>query len=223
MASKGNDRHMKALESPAYMGVHRKDSKYVMKARAGRHSRERSLPIVVFLKREGLARTTSDAIKILNDGKVSVDGKRVRDVKYPVGLSDVITVGEAHYLVGINSNSRSVFAKAEKPDEMTYKLVRKYIGKGGKLMFGLHDGSVVGGNGEARVNDSVRIGTDRKVRAVLRLEKGAKCVVIAGVNVGAEGKVEDIKEGNMHSEKSVIVASKGGTFETTVSNVMVTG
>lgn len=222
MASKGNDRHMKALESPTYMGVHRKASKYVMKARAGRHSRERSLPVTVFLKREGLVASTSDAVKLLRDGKVLLNGKRIRDPKYPIGLSDVVTVGEEHYSVGINSNAKAVFSRTDRASETIYKLVRKYKGRKGRIMFGLHDGSVVEGSNSAGVNDSVRL-SGTKVAGVLKLQKGAKCVVIAGVNVGAEGTVEGVKEGNMHSDKSVTVASKGGTFETTVRNVMVTG
>ncbi len=222
MASKGNDRHMKALESPTYLGIHRKASKYIMKTRAGRHSMDRSLPMAVFLKKEGLVDSTADAKKVLSDSKVKVNGKVIRDVKYPIGLSDVITVGDAHYVVGINENAKAVFSKTEKHDEATYKLIRKYKDRKGKLMFGLHDGSVVPGSADAKVNDSICIGSDRKIRKVLRLEKGAKCVVIAGVNVGIEGKVEDIKEGNMHSPKSITVSSKQGTFETIVKNVMVT-
>ncbi len=221
MASKGNDRHMKSLEMPIYFGTGRKANKYVMKTRPGRHTMDKSLPIALFLKKENFVQTTSDAKKVLNSGRIKVNGKMIRDHKHPIGLSDIIGVGPSSYLVGINKNAKATFTKIENPD-LVYSIVRKYKSRGGKIMFCLHDGSAVEGNSDGKVNDSVLLGTDRKIKKVIKLEKGARALVIAGVNVGAEGAIREVKDGTARTSKSVIVESQGGSFETIIRNVMVT-
>lgn len=223
MASKGNKRHMKTITSPRFIGAKKKATAYIMKARAGRHSRERSVPIAQFMKANGIAGSTSEAKRALIASELQVNGKPVRDPRYPIGLNDVITVrrNSESYLVGVDRYAKSSFTKVDGPKVMTYKLIRKYRTKGGKLMFSLNDGSIVEGSKEGRVNDSVQIDSARKIVGLLKFEKGASCVVINGVHVGASGTIKEIREGNMHAAKGVTIESDNSTFETIVSNVMV--
>ena len=47
MASKGNSRHIKNLNAPRYFAVPRKESKYVVKADAGRHTLDKSIALIL--------------------------------------------------------------------------------------------------------------------------------------------------------------------------------
>jgi ribosomal protein S4E len=50
----------------------------------------------------------------------------------------------------------------------------------------------------------------------------SKCIIIDGVHVGASGIIQEIKQGSMHSPKSVMVkGSDGSSFETLAKNIMV--
>ena len=176
------------------------------------------------MKSQGIAGTTMEAKEAVSRSEIQVNGHDIRDYKYPIGLSDVITVKKSSesYLVGIDRYAKATYSKADPGKALTYKLIRKYRAKGGKVMFGLHDGSIVEGDGNGRVNDSVEIDKARKIVALLKFEKGAHCIVIDGVHVGAKGTIKDIKDGSMHAPKGVTVESDGAAFETIVKNIMVT-
>lgn len=225
MAKKGNRRHVKSLNAPKYFGVYRKFTAYVIKPKAGRHTLDKSVAITLFMKFKGLTKTTKEAKKIINAKNVLVNGKVVTDIKYPVGLNDVITLANSNesYLVGIDSHGRASFDKTDKEvKERTYKIIRKYKTKKGKVMFGLHDGSLIPGGKEANVSDSVKLDLKNKVTKVLPLSKGAKCLVIEGVHTGATGMIKDIKAGSMKVGKIVLIEQEGGSaFETLVRNIMV--
>ncbi len=198
MGNKGNNRHMKSLNAPKYFGVYRKYTKYVVKPKAGRHTLDKSVPLSLFMKYKEFAKTTRDMKKIMSNNGVQVNGKPVHDLKYPLGLSDVITFKETPdaFVVGVENHGRASFTKVEKAQkERTYKIIRKYKTTKGKIIFGLHDGSIIPGSNDGKVNDSVEIGRKNTAAKILKFGKGAKCLVIDGVHVGNAGTIKDIKAG----------------------------
>ena len=72
------------------------------------------------------------------------------------------------------------------------------------------------------VNDSVIL-KDGKIEKTLKLAPGARCAVVDGVHVGAEGTVVNLVEGTMHKSRSLVIESGSSKFETLVRNIMVTG
>ncbi len=225
MARKGNKRHMKSLNAPRYFGIHKKASKYVIKPDAGRHTLERSIPVALFMKRLGIAKTSGEAKKLVIGREITVNGKPISGIGYPIGLNDIVAVkatGES-YSVGISGGAKVLLERMEKgADERVCKIVGKYRTKGGKLMLRLHDGTTIEGSLEGAVDDSVKIDMDNKVKRLLKLDKDSKCLVIDGMHVGARGTIAEIKKGSMHSDKSVVVEGQDGSFETRVRNIMVT-
>lgn len=227
MASKGNKRHMKGLTATKYLSVKRKVHVYVAKPNAGRHSLERSIPLVLFAEKIGVAATRASATKLIKKKAFLVNKKTVADPKYPIGLNDYVEVegqNEA-YLVGINERSQVSIEKRgkENAEKRLCKVVQKFKAKGGAIMIRLHDGTVIKASNDIRVNDSVIIDPKNNIREVIRLGNGRKCLVISGVHVGTSGTIKEIKEGTAKTNPSVLVESGNWGFETLTKNVMVVG
>ncbi|MCL5112248.1 MAG: S4 domain-containing protein [Candidatus Marsarchaeota archaeon] len=224
MAGKGNKRHLKSIAAPKYFAVHRKEFDYVRKPNAGRHSAERSVALSYALKQIGHVSTTADADRAIKRGSIEVNGRVVREPKYPVGLSDVISVGpdKVSKRLGINNLGKMVFDEVSEKDDIaanTYKVVGKYKAGAGRLILRLHDGRNV--EADARTNDSVVL-KGGKVAKVLKLEKGARCFVIDGVHVGAYGTVSQLNKGDRKRDASVVINPESGEqFETLVKNIMI--
>ncbi len=224
MAKKGNKRHLKALAAPKFLNIHKKETKYVAKAAPGRHSAEKALPLLLVLKQLGIAKITKDAKKVIKGKLVSVNGKAVRDYRYPVGINDVISINGVNYAVSINRLGKATYEKLEGNEaEMPFKIVRKYKAKG-KLMLQLHDGKNINADkfADASINDSLVVALPSgEARALLKLEKDAKCFVIDGIHVGVKGIIKEVKKGDMHTPTTVIVEYGNESFETPVNNIMV--
>jgi small subunit ribosomal protein S4e len=219
---------MKALNSPDYFFVERKaHGAYVAKPSPGRHTLDRCITLKLFAVKAGIAENSDQAHAAIKHGHISVNGKKIKNPKYPVGINDVIESipSKKYYTVGINERGQVSISEAEKEGmhHHIYRVVGKYRASGSKLMLRLHDGSAVHAKGEAKVNDSVVLEHGQhSVSEILPLKVGAKCLVIDGVHVGTQGKVTELKPGNMHSGASaVIVHSKDQSFETLVKNILV--
>ena len=228
MANKGNSRHIKSLASPEYFSIHRKaGGRYVVKPVPGRHSVEKSVALSLFVKKLGVARTTSEATAVIRGGGVIVNGKAIKEAKYPVGMNDHIALVADNklYEAGINGRGQLSFKEVkESAPTQQYKVVGKYKGKKDTMMIRLHDGRSMKSDGKIDRNDSVVLDKSMAVKGVLKMKENAKCIIIDGVHVGAEGKVVEIREGNMHKGAAALIeSSHGERFETLVRNLMVIG
>jgi small subunit ribosomal protein S4e len=227
MGKKGNVRHFKSLSAPLYLGIHRKGSVYVTKPNGGRHTIDKSIALVMLVKRLGIApENNTETERIIRRGLILVNNKVIREPSYPVGLNDIIEVAneKKHFKIGINDRSKIEISEMQKPDydNMLYKVTGKYKTKKEAIMLRLHDGSVVKGVKGVDVNDSVIVNSKGAVSKVLKLEKGAKCIVIDGVHAGTSGKITDITEGTLHMRHSATIQQKDGKdIITIVKNMMV--
>jgi small subunit ribosomal protein S4e len=227
MASKGGSRHVKRLAVGPYSKVSRKTAAYLAKPRPGRHSLDGSVALLVVLRDKlGLASNSKEAKRIIVTGQIEVNGAKVTDEKYPVGFGDVIGLiptGES-YSIGIgNKGAISVEKLAGKSSAArTLKVVGKYAVRGNKIMARLLDGTVLESGNGVRVNDSVVL-EDGRIKKTLKLENGAKCLVIKGTHASETGKIKEIVKGSAVRAQTVRVESGAEEFETLVDNVMVVG
>ena len=223
MASKGNKRYIKSLNSPRFFAIHRKGNKYVVRQNPGRHSGSRSIALSLAVRKMGAAENAMEAERIIRSGLVSVNGAARREPKFPVGLNDMISAGGEDRSISIDSNGKIVMSKGKAGEARIYKIVGKYKERKGAVMLRLNDGSVFkAGKEEANVDDSVSL--SGKERRILRLGEGSSCSVIEGVHVGSAGTVKSIKPGSKHRQKSAVIeTNEGATFETLVKNIIVTG
>ncbi len=226
MARHGNSRHLNRLAASRFPRISRKTAKYLAKPRPGRHFLEGSVALLVVLRDKlGLASIKNEAKKIIKGGHVQINGKRVTDEKYPIGFGDAIKLLQSKetYEVAVGRYGDMKLQKVEgKEPSRLLKVVGKYLSKGNKLMVRLHDGSVINGTKEVKINDSVTLG-ERKIKSVIRFEKGAKCLVIKGAHTSETGVIKDIKAGSAVNPSAVRIESSSGEFETPTENVMVVG
>src|SRR3989442_2138221 len=93
MARKFGPRQLKREPSPGFWPIHRKEYTWAPRTRPGPHAREKSLPLMVIVRESlGLANIAKEAIKIISEGKVRVDGVVRRDRRVPVGLIGIVPI-----------------------------------------------------------------------------------------------------------------------------------
>ncbi len=224
MAKKGGTNHIKSLAAPEFFNINRKEETYVARPLPGRHNINSAVPLEEPLKQLGYSDNYSDAAKVIKSGKIKVNGKVIKEKKFPIGLSDVISIGTKNYLVSIDKFSHISFKEVKDPEYFIYKVVRKDKFKGNKIRVCLNSGTVIDAGEHAnKINpgDSVKIDKNNKIIEVIKMQKGAKCTVVSGVHVASSGSIEDIKQGNMHTGKVVIIKDDNGeVFETLEKNII---
>ena len=60
-------RHLKSYAAPKSWTLLRKITKWILRPQPGKHPLERSLPVGILLKQLGIAQTTREAKKIVNN------------------------------------------------------------------------------------------------------------------------------------------------------------
>ena len=220
--------HLKRYSMPGFWPLARKAESYVTTPVPGPHPKYSCIPLRVLLRDSLKAVETADeARRILNAGKVLVDKKIRKHPGFPVGLMDVIEVPDLHARYRVNMGKRGLVLEKIKDEETSYKLCRitgKSTVKGGMLQFSLHDGRTVLSKEPYMVGDSLMIGLPHQdVLKHFSLRKGEACLILAGRNMGATGKIKAMKESKSMLEKGTVTieTEKGKDIETLRSYVMV--
>jgi ribosomal protein S4E len=221
MGGKGNSRYLKRLNSPEFMGIHRKERAYITKPAAGRHNLQTCIALSVAAQKLGVADTTDEAKRAIRAKAFKINGNVITEPKYPVGLGDILETGTDTFKIWINKQGKIIFEPSKTKDPL-YKVVGKFKDKANKMMLRLHDGSVMAAKSDISVNDSVILKAG-KIEKTIKLAPGARCSVVAGVHVGKEGTVVNLVEGTMHKSRSLVIESGSAKFETLVRNILVTG
>ncbi|MEM0124414.1 MAG: S4 domain-containing protein, partial [Candidatus Micrarchaeaceae archaeon] len=210
-----------------YTKIKRKGFKYLKKPDPGRHTLESSIALItVITEKAGLANNAREAKSIIKKGLIEVNGKVVKSPGYPIGLEDVLHIksSDCYYRVSVGRGGTFLLAEIKKADAalQTLKVLGKYTEKKGRIMLRLHNGNVIEGKPEIRVNDSVIV-EQNKIKGIIKFEKGALCRAIKGVNAPETGRITDIKPGTSRRRAMVEVESAKGRFETSADNIMVVG
>jgi small subunit ribosomal protein S4e len=145
MGKKGPTRHLKREMTPPFWPIHRKERVWAVRASPGPHGLKVSSPLLVVIRDFlGYAETAKEATMLIKEGKVLVDGKTRRDIRYSVGLMDVVhlTDSEEYFRVLPEHGGRFVLHPISQ-DEAKFKLCQiagKTKVKGGRTQINLHDG-----------------------------------------------------------------------------------
>jgi len=191
--------HLKRLVTPKSWKLLKKKNTFVVRPKPGAHPAKLSMPISLLLKNIGYAKTTKEAKKILNNKTVLVDGNRVKEHKFPVGLMDVITfkdTKESFRIVLDKKGKLKIIPVDEK--EATLKISRikgKKVLSKGRVQLNLADNkNILVDKDVYKVGDSVLITVPfQEIKQHFKLEKGAAVYLIGGKNKGSKGKIESIE------------------------------
>lgn len=239
MGKKGGSRHLKRFPAPAFWPIHVKEFKWIVKPRPGPHPLKMCFPLSIIV-RDMLhyAKTQREAKIIISNGKIKIDGRIRKDVKFPVGLMDVVEIPDASsFFRVLPLLNKGLYLVPISKEEASYKLCRienKTTVKGGNIQLNLHDGR----NILIKVKDPkkpiedvyktfdvLQISLpDQTILKHLRFNEGAYALVIAGKNAGKHGRIIKIEEGTALRPSIVSIEGiNGELFQTIAEYTFVIG
>jgi small subunit ribosomal protein S4e len=193
----------------------------------------------VILIREilGYAKTAKEAIRIINTGRVKIDGIVRRDHRFPVGLMDVLQIeGAGQVFRVLPKPNRGLLPTPISDKESGFKLC-KIIGKrnieGGKIQINLHDGRSLilpGQTGRQKTDaeyapgGAIQLGLPKQnLMGMVPFQTGALGLVIDGRNQGIFGKITTITPGTHARPKIVKIETASEAFDTPAEYVIPVG
>ncbi|MGA9169721.1 MAG: 30S ribosomal protein S4e [Nitrososphaeraceae archaeon] len=229
MAKIGGDTRVKRQMAPTFWNIRRKKGRFVLRVKPGGHSKRRAYPLGIILRDVlKIANTMHEAERIVNGGKIKVDGIIRRDVNFGVGLMDIVelaSIGQAYRFVP--KDSRLLVPVSVNDDEKFKKLLKitsKVAIKGSKVQYGFHDGRTVISDQKMRVGDTCVVQLpESKINEHIEFERGSVVLVTSGVNAGGVGKVEDIRDGVFSLPKRALVSFAERSVELPVEIIMTVG
>ncbi len=209
--------HMKRLNAPRAWNIPRKGKVWAPRTVPGAHPKEKSVPLLVvirdMLKKADNAR---EAIKIIKEGKVLVDGRVIKEPKFGVGFMDVVSIPliEEYYRVLYDKKGRIVLEQIDE-SEKDFKLCKirnKTILKKGRLQLNLHDGrNQLADNDVYKTGDVIKITIpEQKIVKHIPLEKGSLVYLSGGKHAGITARVKEILPGTMTRKPIVVLESEDG-------------
>jgi len=197
--------YLKRFTAPRSWTILRKEYTYITKPTPGAHAIEDGMPLSVFLKILGQASTTSEAKRICDTTKVLVDGKRVKDHRFALGLMDVLSLADgSHHRIVLDAKGRLVMKviDAKHVASKPCRVLGKHVINGGKLQLTLSGGrAIITDKKDVKVGDTVVIALPKQsITHVLALKKGAKILLTGGKHIGTVGTVDSIQDGLVRYE-----------------------
>lgn len=223
--------HLSRLAAPASWPIKRKGTKWIAKPIPGPQKLELAMPLLVYLRDLlKLAFMRQNIKRILSKGYVLVNGKACKEVNFPVGLFDCISIPS------INKNYRVVLNKlgklglietsAEDAKKIILKVQGKSIIKGNKIQLSFSNGwSINTDKNDYLCGDSVLFDLEkRQVLKHFRFGRGQTAFIIQGAHVGQTGMIEGTKlEGVLKKSRMVTVSSESETWQTDAKDIFVIG
>lgn len=219
--------HQKRLSVPKSWKLGKKGYKWVSTTRPGPHSHARSLPLGIIIRNIlKIVDNSREGKRILSEGKVLVDGIPRKDLRFPVGLFDVITfplTDESYRMLQDEKGRLTLHKLSETNVNKLCRIDNKTTLKGGKIQLNLSDGTNILGSNEYGTKDSLILSIpDKQVLKHLQFKVGNLAMVVGGQHSGEIGKIKEIRE--VKSSRHNTVAISGETdFETIESYVIVIG
>ena len=188
---------LKRLAAPKWWPIERKTKRFTVPPR-GPYPKEFSLPLSVLLRDIfKLAETGKEARIIIKKGEVLVDGRKVKDPKFGVGIFDSIEIPSLKKSWrAIPKNGLSFIEIPENEKRLKVcKIIDKKTLKGNKNQLNLNDGRNILTKEKYSTQDSLLIELpEQKIVEHIKFEKGSTAMVLGGKNAGKISKVKEIEK-----------------------------
>lgn len=213
MAKMGSRKHLKRFKAPKTWPIHPKEDTWTVKPAPGTHAIEDALSLTLVIRDVlGLADNSREAKRIINSGNVLVDGRVIKDYKFPVGFMDIIEIpktGEA-YRILLDNKGRLQLKAIDDSTTKLCKIINKTTIKGGKTQLNLHDGkNIIVEEDTFSSGDviSVKI-EDNEIVDTFKLEEGATVLVTGGKHTGELGTVSEIIINESSKPNTILIENK---------------
>ncbi len=209
-------KHLKRLNAPRTLQLHRKEETWTVKSSPGPHPLEKSIPLSLIIRDYlNLADTLKETKRIIANGEILVDGIKRKSHKFPCGLMDVISIPKIKkdYRVLFNRRGKLTILPISSKDA-TWKLCRienKTIVKGKQIQLNLHDGNnKIVKKDEYKTGDVLKLSfKDQKIDDTFKFEKGTISMIIGGSHIGEVANIDDIEI--IYSSIPNLIKMKGKT------------
>ena len=205
----------------------------------GPHPIRECLPVVVVLRDIlHITRTGEEAEYIVSEGLIQVDGRRVTEKRFPLGLMDVLAMPKSQqYYRFVPAPRTGLSPRRIDMAEASFKL-RKIVGKtvlrGGQVQLNFHDGATLRvkvadprkpTEDVFKVGDSISFNVKSgEMLDQIRLTPGAYVLITGGRNMGLHGTLDSVNQATATSKAAVNVQVLGkGLVQTTLANVFAVG
>lgn len=192
-------RHLKRYAAPKSWTLLKKERVFITRPNPGAHKAKISTALNLLLKQLGFAETTNEVKKILNTREIFVDGKRVKDHKFPVGLMDVVSIKDTgeNFRILLNEKGKLKIIPIEDKEAKIKlcKIINKTVIKKGKVQINFNDArNIIVEKDDFKTGDTVIMQVpEQKIIDCLRLDKKMTVLITDGKHIGTIGSVEDIK------------------------------
>ncbi len=238
MTRHGGQKTQKRLNTPAFLQIKRKHGTFFVKSSPGPHPSRFCLPLLHIVRDLlGIVDHYREAKKLIGLGYFKVDGKVVRDVGFPIGLMDVLSIEKMNKYYRILPDSHYGLILHEISEkESTFKLCRinnKTNIKGGHVQLNLHDGR----NILIRVKDPrnpkedvykrmdvLKISVpEQEILKVLNFKENNLAIIMSGKNIGQVGKINNILKRFGPKASTVSIQHNGSQTETLYDYTFIIG
>ncbi|ARD84101.1 30S ribosomal protein S4e [Ferroplasma acidiphilum] len=191
------------------------------------HSKEDSIPMLIALRDYlKLGDKEREITRILNNNMVKVDGRIVKDRRFPVGFMDVLSIDtlENDYIIVYDRKGKLVIRQNAPGNKglKLFKVVKKTIIGTGKIQLGFHDGkTIVTDRKDINTSDVLLMKIpDLEIENVLKIAEGDKVFITGGSHVGELATIKSI-EVKKSSVKNMVYLNEG--FSTIKDYMFVVG
>ena len=214
-------KHLKRLNSPRTLNIHRKEKMWTIKSSPGPHPLEKSISLGIIVRDYlNLTDTQREAKTVISNGEIIVDGVVRKSNKFPCGLMDVISIPKMKkdYRILFDQRGKLELVPITSKDA-AWKLCRienKTIIKGKQIQLNLHDGqNTLIKKDEYKTGDVLKISfKDKKIDEIYKFDKGVVSMIIGGSHIGEVANIEDIEV--TPSSKPNLTKMKGKTSFSTL-------
>jgi small subunit ribosomal protein S4e len=226
MSKRGGTKHLKRIAAPKAVSLtDRKERTWMIKTGPGPHAKKHAIPLAVLLRDIiGVVRNAKEAGSAISRRLVKVDGRPRTDAKFPVGLMDVVSFADKNYCMVVDWKCRLVPVEIEaaRASSKILKVVGKRTVKGGKLAVSFHDGRNMAGDNNIKVGDSILVSLPKaEMKAHLKSEKGARCLVSEGKHAGSIVRLKEIVQRKGSKPSEALVQGDSGEFITVAKYLVV--
>lgn len=216
---------MKRYKAPKFYPIPRKVYKWTIHSSPGPHPIDESLPLAILLREVlGYASNLREVKYILNNGYVKVDGRVIKDYKFPVGLMDVVELTpEEKFFRMLPTKKMNVYPFEISKEESKIKPCRVKVKKnvrGGVFQLSFHDGRCMLEKDSEKARrikpgDTLIFNIHEKTfKEHIPLREGVVGLVIKGRAAGIHGKIMEITHPDKLRPKIVYIEVNGKRIQT---------
>ncbi len=187
--------YLKRNKIGKFWPIPRKGTKYLA---VPTHNKNDSIPLVVVMRDIlKLVKIKKELKRLINERKIQINHKEIRETNYPICLFDVINFPELkkNYKAVLSKNKKMNFEEISDKEAETkiFKVINKKILGKKKIQLNLMHGKNIISDEKVKTGDSILLDLkNNKILKVIPMQEGKNVYVIKGKHAGIKGKIKEI-------------------------------